>query len=153
MHNSCFMVHKREKSKKIRAKLQFIDGSNFVKLSKRRTKNVSRESLWFVVSLIWQIQKCSNFVKLSKQMHMGSREKILLRMYFVEIHWRLRILILSSQCVGVAIEGMDIWYMGLIYYVWFNVLFGNNFWNHHNFVPTKRLSLSLLPNISYSVIK
>ena len=24
------------------------------------------------------------------------------------------ILILNSQCVGVAIEGMDIWYMGLI---------------------------------------
>ena len=26
----------------------------------------------------------------------------------------LSILILNSQCVGVAIEGMDIWYMGLI---------------------------------------
>ena len=71
---------------------------------------------------------------------MRSREKILLRMYFVKIHWRLRILILSSQCVGVAIEGNDIWYMGLIYYVWLNVLFGNNFWNHHNFVHTKSIT-------------
>ena len=33
----------------------------------------------------------------------------------------LSILILNPQCVGVAIEGMDIWYMGLIIlidYVW-----------------------------------
>ena len=52
----------------------------------------------------------------------------------------LSILILSSQCVGVAIEGNDIWYMGLIYYVWLNVLFGNNFWNHHNFVHTKSIT-------------
>ena len=30
----------------------------------------------------------------------------------------LSILILNSQCVGVAIEGMDILYMGLIFYKW-----------------------------------
>ena len=29
----------------------------------------------------------------------------------------LSILILNSQCVGVAIEGMDIWYMGIIAYI------------------------------------
>ena len=29
----------------------------------------------------------------------------------------LSILILNSQCVGVAIEGMDIWYMGVIPYI------------------------------------
>ena len=56
-------------SEKIHVKLQFINGSNFVKLSKRRTKNVSRGSFLFAVSLFWQIQKCSNFVKLSKRMH------------------------------------------------------------------------------------
>ena len=52
----------------------------------------------------------------------------------------LSILILNSQCVGVAIEGNDIWYMGLINYVWLNFLFGNNFWNHHNFVRTKSIT-------------
>ena len=47
----------------------------FVKIAKRRTILVSRESFWFVVSLIWQIQKCSNFVKLSKRMHIRPRDK------------------------------------------------------------------------------
>ena len=28
----------------------------------------------------------------------------------------------------------------LIYYVWLNFLFGNNFWNHHNFVHTKSIT-------------
>ena len=31
-------------------------------------------------------------------------------------------------------------YMGLIYYVWLNFLFGNNFWNHDNFVHTKSIT-------------
>ena len=47
----------------------------FVKIAKRRTILVSRESFWFVVSLIWQIQKCSNFVKLSKRMHIRPHDK------------------------------------------------------------------------------
>ena len=66
---------KEKKTKDNHAKLQFMNGSNFVKLSKRRTKNVSRGSFLFAVSLFWQIQKCSNFVKLSKRMHIRPHDK------------------------------------------------------------------------------
>ena len=64
-HGSWFI--KERKSREIHAKLQFIHGSNFVKLSKRRTKNVSMIqyhklwplwSFWIVILLIWHIQKC-----------------------------------------------------------------------------------------------
>ena len=48
----CFIREFQEsKSKEIYAKRQFMNGSNFVKLSKRRTKNVSRGSFLFAVSL------------------------------------------------------------------------------------------------------
>ena len=84
------MTHKREKSNDNHAKLQFMNGSNFVKLSKRRTKNVSRGSFLFAVSLFWQIQKCSNFVKLSKRMHIWPHDSRIFHMNFVKIHYRPR---------------------------------------------------------------
>ena len=52
----------KKKNKESNTKIHFI-----VKLSKCRTKSVSRGSFLFAISLIWQIKKCSNFAKLSKR--------------------------------------------------------------------------------------
>ena len=53
-HGSWFI--KERNGMEIHAKLQFINGSNFVKIAKRRTKMTHVIPKWLDVSLFWQIQ-------------------------------------------------------------------------------------------------
>ena len=67
---------RRKESKEIHAKLKVINDSNSPKLSKLQTKNVSRESFLFAVSLIRQIRIINN-LSTSNQMTIASFKKIL----------------------------------------------------------------------------
>ena len=63
------------------------------------------------------------------------------------------ILILNSQCVGVAIEGNDIWYMAHIIWALYITCDSISYSVIIFEIIIILFILSLLPNISYSVIK
>ena len=91
LHKSWFMIHKREKWHGNSCKTTIYKWFEFCQNSETTNQNDSRDTKMARRFAILTNSKCSNFVKLSKRMHIRPHDNRLPRMYFVKFHWRPRI--------------------------------------------------------------